>query len=157
MADIESSSPLIPSDDDQVEEEIPELDPIIMNQMVLATDPFKDDPAPDFRTLAGDSEELKTIATNLEKILTADGYVKYSKENRKDLSLVIRTFIYQSAIMAKQSIAPIANVSAAPQKSPTTKSAQSQVSVEDFQKLTKELLKAQQEAKERVILWPLLR
>ena len=143
-----SDSLVILSDDDDQSEEIPEVDPMIMNTMVLSTNVFKDDPAPSFQDLAGSNETLQKIAENMQIILDQDGFVKYGKENRRDLSIVIRTFIYQAAIQAKQSVAPIANVSNAPTKSQKNSQNASHVSQEDFQKLTKELLKAQQEAAE---------
>lgn len=130
--------------------EYPEVDPLIMNPMLLTAKTFENDKPPDLIKLAGDSNELRDIAIKLKKLFDTEGFVKYSKENRTDLEFIVRTFAYQVSKLAQQSVAPIANVSQPAQNKTqqTNPKEKAVISMEDFQKLTRELLKAQQEAAE---------
>ncbi|EAX98420.1 hypothetical protein TVAG_264690 [Trichomonas vaginalis G3] len=139
---------MFPSLDDDGLLDIQEVDPLIMNPMLLSSKKFDNDKPPDLIKLAGDSEELRDIAIKMKKLFETEGFVKYSRENRADLEFVIRTFAYQVSKLAQQSIAPIASVASAPANKgkDANQKEKAQISQEDFQKLTRELLKVQQEA-----------
>lgn len=131
-----------------MEDNFVDADPFKIGRISLGCKKFEEDPPPQLMELAGDNEGLQLIAENLKILMDQQGFVKYSKENRADIELGIRTFVYQAANLAKQSIAPIANVQPAgtPVNPKTaTNEEQKEFTKENYEKLKARCLQLEKE------------
>ena len=135
---------LIPNSMSEVPEPIPDADPMVVSKISLSCQAFENDEAPELGELASDDEQLQIMADAFHVLLSGEKSIKLSPKNMKDLEFGIRTFAYQVGQLMKQTIAPIPATSD-PRQNKQNENV-SQVSREDFNKLTKELLKTQQEA-----------
>ena len=71
-------------------------DPFLISPLSLAAEKIINDP-PNLIDFAQrkDSNEMKTIATNLHKLLSTPGNIMFSEESRKDIEKSICAFIYE--------------------------------------------------------------
>ena len=74
-----------------------EADTYLISPMVLAVTSRGKTP-PQLIDFAGQNKEMQLIANNLHQLFTAPGFYKYSTETRKNLELVLRSFIADSIL-----------------------------------------------------------
>ena len=86
------------------ESEIEEIDILALSPMILAVQSRKQEPPP-LSEICGDSSTLRMIATNLHRLFSQKGSVKYTEDNRKDLELIVRAFAYDIAQAAREGAA----------------------------------------------------
>ena len=82
------------------ESESDEVDIMLLGSMLLAAR-SRDREPPALAEVCGGSLTLKTTAVALHRLLSQKGTVKYTEENRKDLELVLRAFVYDVALAAR--------------------------------------------------------
>ena len=133
-----SSESLGKSLEEEEEAEVPDADPFKISAMTLATNSFPES-APDLATLAGSNRQLQLIASNLQGLLSAPGYVKFSQESRREIDCAIRAFIFQACADARKDDKP----SEAPAPSP-----EPAASAELIEQLTERVNSTQQLLKE---------
>lgn len=140
---------LVPESDSEVLPKIIDADPFHVEPMSLAAQAFDDEP-PTLKQLAYDSEPLQTIAEHMHILMTQEGDVKYNQKTRESLERVITVFVYQSAKLSVASMAPL-QLPGTTQKAVENKEKpedQPNVSVNEFKKITRQLLKSQEELAE---------
>ena len=84
------------------QEEINDIDALALSPMIVAAR-SNDADLPELSGFCGSSQTLQMMATNLHKLLTQKGNVKYTEENRKDLELVLRKFVSGVVAATKES------------------------------------------------------
>ena len=142
---MDTSDEIIRLSDSDSLEELPDADPYHIEPMNLAIKEFPGDP-PSLMELAFDSEPLKNIAKHLHILMQTEGNVKYCQKTRQEIEKVICVFVRQSSLIASENIKPM-TLPGTKQVEPE-KSRESNISREDFKKLTKELVRAQEKINE---------
>ena len=84
------------------QEEINDIDVLVLSPMIVAAR-SNDGDLPELSAFCGSSQTLQMMATNLHKLLTQKGNVKYTEDNRKELELVFRKFVSGVVAAAKGS------------------------------------------------------